>query len=229
MDSDEDTAGLRGFLSEYLFDWLKGDEIDNLFLRAYDEFESSEAPRSHESVAQPEDRATSSAQLVPRPQPSSTPTSAQAVSRPFAVPKSDQEILDARVSGIPKKMQEDTQYCMRLWKEWCKYRQQNFGNCIPGLTELPPRDLQHWLTRFILEVRKKDGSEFAPDTLHHICCGIMRYLRWNGQPAIDFFTDATFAEFRASLDAEMKRLQGAGVGTKKKQVEPLTEEEEDIL
>ena len=57
----------------------------------------------------------------------------------------------------------------------------------------------------------------------------MRHLRWNGQPAIDFFAVSTFAEFRASLDSEMKRLQAAGIGTKKKQAEPLTVEEEEIL
>ena len=54
----------------------------------------------------------------------------------------------------------------------------------------------------------------------------MRHLRWKGQPAIDFFKDPEFADFRRSLDAEMKRLQAAGKGTKKKQAEPLTIQEE---
>ena len=36
-------------------------------------------------------------------------------------------------------------------------------------------------------------------------------------------------EFRASLDAEMKRLQGQGVGTKKKQAQILIEENEELL
>ena len=31
------------------------------------------------------------------------------------------------------------------------------------------------------------------------------------------------------LDAEMKRLQSAGVGSKKRQVEVLTEEDEELL
>ena len=152
--------------------WVAEGEQDDSqldsFLTALDSFE-----RNH---------ATSSAQRYEllRPLASSTPTfnpAATTSARPFAAPKTDQEIVDARVSGIPKKRQEDTQYCVKLWEEWCKYRQQNHYNCIPGLTELQPKDLQHWLVRFILEVRKKDGSEFAPNTLHHICCGIMRYLR----------------------------------------------------
>ena len=50
-----------------------------------------------------------------------------------------------------------------------------------------------------VEVRKQDGSEFTPNTLYHIVCGIMRYLRWNGHPAIDFFTDPEFIPFRSHL------------------------------
>jgi len=81
------------------------------------------------------------------------------------------------------------------------------------------------LTRFTLEVRKKDGGEFPPSSLHHICCGLMRYLRLNGQPSIDFFSDSDFVDFKASLDAEMKRLQSEGIGSSKRQAEVLTQEE----
>ncbi len=68
-----------------------------------------------------------------------------------------------------------------------------------------------------------------PNTLHHLVCGVMRYLRWNGQPKIDFFTDVDFSHFKQSLDAEMKRLQSQGMGSKKRQAEALTPEDEDIL
>ena len=57
----------------------------------------------------------------------------------------------------------------------------------------------------------------------------MRHLRWNGRPHIDFFKDPEFADFRLTLDAEMKHLQSQGEGSKKKQAEVLTEDEEDML
>ena len=57
----------------------------------------------------------------------------------------------------------------------------------------------------------------------------MRFLRANNCPSIDIFKDSDFTEFRATLDAEMKRLQALGVGSKKRQAEPLTEEEEEVL
>ena len=164
---------------------------------------------------------------TPHPLTSPNPTPLTTSSnRPFATPKTQQEIADARVSAVPKKTQQDTEYCIRLWEEWCQHRQSNFGDNIPQLTQLQPSELQQWLTYFILELRRKVGSEFTPDTLHHICCGIMCHLQWKGQPAIDIFKDPEFADFRRSLVAEMKCLQAARKGSKKKQAEPLTIQEE---
>ena len=57
----------------------------------------------------------------------------------------------------------------------------------------------------------------------------MQHLRLNGRPELDFFKDPTFSEFRATLDSEMKRIQSAGIGSKRRQAEPLTEKEEELL
>ena len=72
-------------------------------------------------------------------------------------------------------------------------------------------------------------SEYPPDTLYPICCGIQRYLRWNGKPGIDILSDPEFAKFKSSLDAKMKRLQASGVGSKKKQAEPLSRDDIEQL
>lgn len=85
------------------------------------------------------------------------------------------------------------------------------------------------MTRFVLEVRKVNGSEYQPNTLYHIVCGIMRHVRIILSAKIDFFKDSEFAEFRVSLDAEMKRLQSKGLGSVHRQAEPFTPEEEELL
>ena len=76
-----------------------------------------------------------------------------------------------------------------------------------------------------MEVRK-NGDKFPPNSLHHIVCELQRHLRFNGKPAIDFFNDPVFADFRMNLDAEMKQLQRKGLGSQKHQAEPLSLEEE---
>ena len=84
--------------------------------------------------------------------------------RSFAAPKTKEEISAAKASAIPAKTRADTKYCIGIWKEWCSYRLTKYGVTIPPLMELSTADF--------LEVRKKDGSEFPPDSLHHIVSGI---------------------------------------------------------
>ena len=81
------------------------------------------------------------------------------------------------------------------------------------------------MTCFILEIRK-NGDEYPPNTLHHLVCGIIRFLRQSGQPQLHFFKDV-YTGFHSSLDGEMKRLQSKGIGTASRQVELLTVEEEE--
>ncbi len=74
--------------------------------------------------------------------------------------------------------------------------------------------------------RKRDGTEYPPETPYHIVCGIMHFIRQNGRPEVDVFKNQDYIELRATLDAEMKRLKRAGKGSHKRQVEPSTPEEE---
>ena len=53
-------------------------------------------------------------------------------------------------------------------------------------------ELDRWLSRFVLEIRRRDGKEYPPNTLYQICCGILRYIR-EVKPQLDIFRDAAFA------------------------------------
>ena len=148
--------------------------------------------------------------------------------RVFAPPKSREEVVQARKNAIPKKTQDDTKYCIGMWNDWRQHKLLD-GSIIPTVDEVDSPTLANLLSHFILEVRKRNGDEFPPNSLHHIVCGIQCYLRMNGQPAIDFFNDPAFALFKMNLDAEMKRLQKKGLGSKKRQAEPISIEEEERL
>ena len=99
---------------------------------------------------------------------------------------------------------------------------------IPQLVQMTNMQLTHWLSCFTLEVRKRDGSEYPPNSLHHICAGIQRHLRGNGR-IVDLFTDTDLSLFQGTLDGEMKRLRSIGLGSKKRQAEIITEDEEELL
>ena len=137
-------------------------------------------------------------------------TAPSTATKRFAPPKTEEEIEKARLESIPKKTRDDTAYCVRLWMNWCECRTMTTGIPVPPLPILSAstQDLQYWLIRFIHEVRKKNGLEYPPNTLHHIVSGIMHHIRHDcGRPEVDFFKDPGFSNFRSSLDAEMKRLQ----------------------
>ena len=56
-----------------------------------------------------------------------------------------------------------------------------------------------------------------------------RHLRLKLNSKIDFFNDHEFFEFKRFLDSEMKRLQRKGLGSRKRQAQVLTIENEEKL
>ena len=57
----------------------------------------------------------------------------------------------------------------------------------------------------MLEVRKRDSTEYPPNTLYHIICGLQLYIR-GSHPEVDFFKDRSFGGFRAVSDSGIKRV-----------------------
>jgi hypothetical protein len=78
----------------------------------------------------------------------------------FAPPKSDDEIQQARERAIPSKTLADTKYCMGILNEWRRCR----VDIIPSIEDMSREQMQYWLTRFVLEVRKKSGDVYPPIT-----------------------------------------------------------------
>ena len=93
--------------------------------------------------------------------------------------KTEEVVKQARPTRTPKKTQIDTRYCIRIWKSWSEHRNSVEKNeLVPeDITTLDCEQLQYWLSRFVLEVRKKSGLEYPPNTLHHIRCGLLRHLK----------------------------------------------------
>ena len=168
--------------------------------------------------------------LEPRLQPqllSSTHQESATGSNRFSVPKTDVQAVQA--SAVPKNTSKSTSWAVNIWKEWTTHRRTVCHplDCPPHILLCQPEELNQWLSKFVLEIRRKDGQQYPPQTLYAICCGLLRYVR-ELKPDINFFKDAQFSGFQRTLDGEMKHLRSCGLGSKK-QAEPISIHEETIL
>ena len=92
------------------------------------------------------------------------------------------------------------------------------------ITKMSTPAVNHWLQRFVIEVRKVCGEHYCPDSLHQICCGLQRALRSADRVDVNFFESSEFAPLRDVLDGELKWLNATGKYVHKKKAEVITEE-----
>ena len=82
---------------------------------------------------------------------------------------------------------------------------------IPDLIEMNEIEINEWMTRFVLEARRKDGG--PPRSLYQHCVGLLRYNRKKGNDSN--FLDNFFLEIRRALSANITELTTQGIGTVK--------------
>jgi len=154
----------------------------------------------------------------------------------FCSPITDEDLMTKISNRVPKKTQQSNNWSLRFYQEWARHRNAHPDTVISGrnvpeeLISATNEDLNYWLSRFIMEVRRKDGTPYPPNTLTNIMSGLQRHLREKGRN-VGFFKkdDTEFMLFRKSLDSRMKELAAAGVGTEKKRADPITVADEDRL
>ena len=123
----------------------------------------------------------------------------------FSTFVSDQELQEAKKCAVPKNTDKCTNWALNIWKEWSTHRQKQFSSHSQWPTHLmitQPKELDYWLSKFVLEARKANGDCYTPDTLYSICSGLLRYIREN-RPEINIFKSSSFAGFQRTLDGEM--------------------------
>ena len=60
----------------------------------------------------------------------------------------------ARERAVPAKTVADTKYCVRLFDRWREHRMETTAD-IPTLADMTKHQMQYWMERLVLEVRKK--------------------------------------------------------------------------
>ncbi|XP_056009549.1 uncharacterized protein LOC130051556 [Ostrea edulis] len=92
------------------------------------------------------------------------------------------------------------------------------------LHEIPAKELNMYLARFFLSVRKPDGGEYEPDTLRGYLGSFSRYLRDNSYEH-NIVESHLFSHAREVLMSKRKDLKSQGLGNKKRKAEPISFED----
>uniref|UniRef100_T1GGJ3 Uncharacterized protein n=1 Tax=Megaselia scalaris TaxID=36166 RepID=T1GGJ3_MEGSC len=101
---------------------------------------------------------------------------------------------------------------VNAWKQWVVTKNADMEKSSvrrrPFKTELlqmTADELNYSLCLFVKEVRKPNGTEYAPDTIYYLVLGIQQYLYENGR--IDnIFTDPYYERFTDCLDEVSKKF-----------------------
>jgi len=90
-------------------------------------------------------------------------------------------------------------------------------------------ELDTYLARLFLSARpkKKQQSEYEPDTLRSILASISRHLQEKKQNNI--IKDDAFKHCKDVLQSKMKELKSKGLGNKRQKADPITQEEIERL
>uniref|UniRef100_A0A1X7U5K4 DUF3504 domain-containing protein n=1 Tax=Amphimedon queenslandica TaxID=400682 RepID=A0A1X7U5K4_AMPQE len=96
----------------------------------------------------------------------------------LAAPKDNEAVLAAQKSAIPETDKKSTDWACRIWEQWSLSRKQS--HCSYPAPSHPYSDkstLDSWLSKFLLEICRKDGNEYPPNTLYFVACGILSKVR----------------------------------------------------
>jgi hypothetical protein len=128
----------------------------------------------------------------------------------FAEPVTDKYIEELINNHENKNTKKNTGWAVGVFEKWRNFRNTgaNIANPIPVLRIMTSEQLNFFLGQFVLEARKKDGTEYRPLSLYYIVCGLLCHLRDINVHDKNFFDtkDFRFAEFRKILDCRMKDL-----------------------
>ncbi|XP_063399089.1 zinc finger MYM-type protein 2-like [Mytilus trossulus] len=94
--------------------------------------------------------------------------------------------------------------------------------------EIPPKEMDGLLARFCLGVRKKDKTEYEPDSITAMMNSIERHFKDIKMP-YSIKDDTLFSHSKRVLESKRKCLKVMGKGNKKLKADPLEKEEIEIM
>ena len=98
-----------------------------------------------------------------------------------------------------------------------------FENEEREIHNIEPKALNHYISEFIVKVRKQDGGKYEPRTLRSFISSFDRFLRKKNYPTTIIEGDE-FRKTRECLAAKQRELKKEGKGNKPNAARALTDE-----
>ena len=150
----------------------------------------------------------------------------------FGEPISDSVIEEMSRKKYALKSYANMKWVLAMYRAWCWSRNRLYPGSInvdmDNVGTITKHGLVHDVSRFILETRKCDGSEFPPRTLKHILLILQMYLHSVGF-VYQLLDDVEFIAVRNCLDNKMKENAKKGLGRKVHKADPLEPHHLEIL
>ena len=130
---------------------------------------------------------------------------------------------------VPKNTKKATSWALRVFQQWRMHR----NSCPENLLEQPNSELlNHWLARFVVEIRREDSQPYPPLSIKAILAGLYRYSREcvpTGDVCPNFMNrrDPCFRDLTGSLQVKYRELREKGVGASVKHAPVVLPEEEE--
>lgn len=153
----------------------------------------------------------------------------------FSKPLNDLEITKLESESIPESTRRRNAWACKLFEKWANHRYKETDPTnqyrqvlLNPLTSYCVDELNYWLSKFIMEARKKDSTRYPQNSLVSIIAGLQGFFH-QSKISHQFFKDKAFLRLQQSLDCAMKLSVKNNIGIHKNQAPIVTETQEEKL
>ena len=136
---------------------------------------------------------------------------------------SDKQKTCYEEAAVNKNTKKPTETWLGTYLEWANEKKKP-----KSIENLSPEDLDEVLGDFYTELKKKDGSDYEPESLGVMQASLDRYLKNKGYK-LSIIRGREFAKSNKILNGKAITLRHEGTGTRPNATDALTWEEEEIL
>ena len=124
----------------------------------------------------------------------------------------------------PENTKKKTVYDINIWKQYLVSAGEE-----RNIEDIPAKELNLHISRFFMEIKKKNGGQYDPTSLTSFHRSLQRYLNDHGSN-LNILKDQEFSLSRETLSSRKRQLvRDFGKGNRPQAARPLTDTEEDLM